>query len=157
TLTYQWLKNNQPIAGATNSTYNTPVLSTANNGETYAVTVTNPVRPAATTPVTVTVNAARPPTVTRDPASVVTNPEQTAAFSVGVDGSAAFHYQWTKDNVVVGDDSPSLTINAVHPSDVGTYQATVKNLAGQATSNGATLKLALPGANLALHKPTFDS
>ena len=157
TLTYQWLKNNQPIPGATNSTYETPVLSTANNGETYAVTVTNPVRPATTTPVTVTVNAARPPTVTKDPASVVTNPGQPTAFSVGVDGSAPFHYQWTKDNVVVGDDSPTLTINAVHPSDVGTYQVTVKNLVGQATSNGATLKLAPPGANLALHKPTFDS
>src|SRR5207249_2796338 len=84
-LTYQWLKNNQPIPGANNSTYDTPVLSTSDNGETYAVTVTNPVQPATTTPVTLTVNAARPPTVTKDPSGVVTNPGQPAGFSVGVD------------------------------------------------------------------------
>jgi len=52
-----WLKNNQPIPGATNSTYDTPALSTADNGETYAVTVTNPVQPATTTPVTVRIPA----------------------------------------------------------------------------------------------------
>jgi hypothetical protein len=157
TVNYQWLKNNSPIPGATGTSYDTPVLSTADNGETYAVTVSNPVNTMSTTPVTLTVNAARPPEVIQDPTSVVTNPGQPATFTVGVNGSSPFHYQWTKDNVVVGDDSPTLNINAVHPSDVGTYQVTVKNLVGQATSNPATLKLAPPGANLALNKKTFDS
>jgi hypothetical protein len=157
TVTYQWLENDQPIPGATNSTYDTPVLSTNDNGETFAVIVANPVGTITTTPVTLTVNAARAPTIVTNPTSVVTNPGQPATFSVVAGGSSPFHYQWSKDGVVVGDDSPNLVINAVQPSDVGNYQVTVTNLVGQATSQQATLKLAPPGANLALNKPTFDS
>lgn len=157
TVSYQWLKNGQAIAGATNPSYDTPILNVGDNGETYAVTVSNPVNSITTTAVTLTVNAARAPVITQDPTSVVTNPGQPAGFSVVAGGSAPFHYQWTKNGIVVGDDAPSLTINAVQSSDVGTYQVTVTNIVGQATSKGATLKLAPPGANLALNKKTFDS
>jgi hypothetical protein len=157
TLTYQWLRNGQAIAGATGSSYDTPVLAVGDNGATYAVTVTNPVNQVTTNAVTLTVNAARPPVISQNPTSVVTNPGQPAGFSVVAGGSAPFHYQWSKDGVIVGDDSPTLTINAVQSSDVGTYQVTVTNLVGQAVSTGATLKLAPPGANLALNKQIFDS
>jgi len=157
TVSYQWLKNNQPIPGAQSSTFDTGVLSTTDNGN-YSVTVGNPVNQITTTPVALTVNAARPPVVTQDPVSVVTNPGQPASFSVGVNGSAPFHYQWVKDGVVVGDDSATLSIAKVAPSDTGSYQVTVTNITGQsATSKPATLKLAPPGANLALNKKTFDS
>ncbi|HEX7816189.1 beta-1,3-glucanase family protein [Dyella sp.] len=157
TINYQWLKNNQPIAGAQSPSYDTPVLTTADNA-TYSVTVSNPVNQITTTPVALTVNAARPPVVTQDPVSVVINPGQPATFSVSVTGSAPFHYQWTKDGVVVGDDASTLTLAKVTPSDTGSYQVTVSNITGQtAVSKAATLKLAPPGANLALNKKTFDS
>jgi len=40
-LVYQWLKNNVVIAGATASTYTTPVTGAADNGSTFSVRVSN--------------------------------------------------------------------------------------------------------------------
>jgi hypothetical protein len=40
-LSYQWRKNSSPIAGATQSSYTTPIASPADNGLTFAVTVSN--------------------------------------------------------------------------------------------------------------------
>jgi hypothetical protein len=40
-LSYQWLKNGDPIAGATQSRYQTPPTNSGDNGSTYAVIVTN--------------------------------------------------------------------------------------------------------------------
>jgi outer membrane protein assembly factor BamB len=40
-LSYQWQKNASPIAGATQSSYTTPMTAPADNGTSFAVTVTN--------------------------------------------------------------------------------------------------------------------
>ena len=40
-LSYQWKKNGTNIPGATSSSYTTPVVSSADNGTKYAVTITN--------------------------------------------------------------------------------------------------------------------
>ncbi len=40
-LTYQWLKNNAPIAGATGGSYTTPATTAADSGATFKVIVTN--------------------------------------------------------------------------------------------------------------------
>jgi outer membrane protein assembly factor BamB len=40
-LSYQWQKNASPIAGATQSSYMTPMTAPADNGTSFAVTVTN--------------------------------------------------------------------------------------------------------------------
>ena len=157
TLSYQWMKNGVAIAGAIAPSYDTPVLGTGDNASQYSVAISNPVNQLVSPAATLTVNAARPPSIIGQPISAVINPGQPATFTVTVDGSAPFHYQWSKDGHAVGDDSATLTIASVQPSDAGSYAVVVSNLAGEATSTAATLKLAPPGANLALGKHTLAS
>ncbi len=40
-LSYQWMENGMAISGATGASYTTPVLTLADNGETFAVVVSN--------------------------------------------------------------------------------------------------------------------
>lgn len=159
TIKYQWMKGSQPIPGANGPTYDTPVLSTSDNGGQYAVVVSNQQSSQASVAVNLTVNAARPPVITGTLASVRANPGQSATFDVGklVAGSAPFHYRWTFGDVPVGGDAPTLTIPVVHQSDVGTYSVEVSNVAGVSAPVSAQLALAPPGANLALQKVTTST
>lgn len=60
-ISYQWLRNGVPIAGATSSSYTTPALSiAADNGTTYSVVITNAVGTVTTSAATLAV-AAPPP------------------------------------------------------------------------------------------------
>jgi hypothetical protein len=54
-LSYQWLKNGIPINGATGSAYTTPAVSSADNGSTFTVQVSNSVGSAISAPATLTV------------------------------------------------------------------------------------------------------
>ena len=159
-LTYQWMKGGAAISGATNTTYDTPVLAAADSNVSYAVVVTNPIGSVPSTAALLTVNAARPPVITNQPGNVRANPGQSAQFSVSVAGSSPFHYKWSHDGTAIGDDNPTLTIASVGNGDVGKYTVTVSNVTGDAnavTSAAATLSLAPPGANLARQKVTYTS
>lgn len=159
TLAYQWMKNNAPIPGATNPTYDTPTLSVADNNVGYSVVVSNfgSSVPSITAPLTV--NAARPPVITGTMADVRANPGQPAIFDAStlVAGTSPFHYKWSHDGTPVGDDLPTLTIPSVQPGDVGTYTVSVSNITGTAATTSAKLTLAPPGANLAREKATLAS
>lgn len=55
--TYQWYKGTSPIAGATASSYTTPILVLADNGAKYSVKVSVPGADVTSAEVTLTVNA----------------------------------------------------------------------------------------------------
>jgi hypothetical protein len=55
-LTYQWLKNNAKISGATSANYTTPPTLSGDSGATFRVTVTNSVTSITSNPATLTVN-----------------------------------------------------------------------------------------------------
>jgi hypothetical protein len=57
-LSYQWQQNGVNIAGATASSYTTPVTTTANSGSTFDVVVSNTAGNAASAKATLTVNPA---------------------------------------------------------------------------------------------------
>lgn len=54
--TYQWRRNGSAIAGATSASYTTPTLTTADNGATYSVVVTNSQGSVTSRDATLTVN-----------------------------------------------------------------------------------------------------
>lgn len=55
---YQWLKNGQPIAGATGASYATPVVTLADNGTKFSVAVSNNVNTDTSAEVTMVVKQA---------------------------------------------------------------------------------------------------
>ncbi len=158
TLTYQWRKNGTAIAGATNATYATPVLTTADNGANFTVVVTNPVNSVTSAAAVVTVNAAVAPGIAQQPISLSVLANNPATFMVGVSGSSPFTYQWQLNGTnLPGANAASYSIFQVQPSNVGNYTVVVTNAAGAVTSAAATLTIAPPGINLALNQPATAS
>lgn len=137
-LSYQWSKNNAPIAGATSSSYTTPVVALADNGATFTVTVTNSVGSTTSTAAVLTVDAA--PAITAQPRSVTVMTLQTATLSVTATGTAPLAYQWSKNGVTIAG-ATSATWNVAGgstPNPTGDYyQVVVSNGLGSVTSDQA--------------------
>src|SRR5437879_4772460 len=141
-LSYQWQKNGVNLAGATSSSYTTPVTTTSDSGSTFAVVVSNSAGTATSSAATLTVNPAPvAPAITTQPANQTVTAGQTATFTVVATGTAPLSYQWQKNGVsMVGATSSSYTTPATTTSDSGsTFAVVVNNMAGTVTSAAATL------------------
>jgi Ig-like domain-containing protein len=68
-LSYQWRRGGASIAGATASTYTTPATTSADNGATFAVVVSNAVGNTTSSPATLTVATTIPGAVQTDVAT----------------------------------------------------------------------------------------
>ena len=157
-LTYQWRKAGAAIAGATAASYTTAALTGADSGASYTVVVANPVNSVTSAAAILTVNPAVAPTITQQPASVSVRANDPVSFSVTATGTSPFSYQWQFGGTnITGANGPSFTIPQVATSDAGTYTVIVSNAAGATASAPATLTIAPPGVNLALHQPTTAS
>jgi len=69
-LGYQWQKNSVNIAGATLASYTTPATTTADNGATFAVVVSNTAGTVTSSAATLTVNPAPAPAIQVSPTSI---------------------------------------------------------------------------------------
>ena len=146
-LTYQWLKNNGAIGGATSATYTTTPTAITDNGATFKCTVTNSVNSATSNAATLTVTAAPvKPTITTQPASQSVTAGQTATFSVAASGTSPLSYQWQKNSFNIGGaTSASYTTPATTLAGSGSaFQCVVTNSVGSVTSNAATLTVNAP-------------
>ncbi len=86
---------------------------------------------------------------TTGPATIVTQPQpqtvdegQPVTFSVAVDGTPPYSFQWKQDGANIGTPTsdPSFTIDRANRADNGaTYSVTVTGAQGTTTSSGATL------------------
>jgi hypothetical protein len=141
-LGYQWQKNGASIAGATAASYTTPVMTTADNGSTFAVAVTNMAGAVTSSAATLTVNPAPvAPTITTAPANQTVTAGQTATFTVVATGTAPLSYQWQKNGAnITGATATSYATALTATADSGsTFDAVVTNTAGTVTSTAATL------------------
>jgi len=141
-LSYQWLKNNSPIAGANSATLTLNTVS-ATDAANYSVTVTNAVGSATSTAATLTVLL--PPGITTQPASASVVQGNSASFSVTATGTAPLNYQWLKNGAPIsGAISNVLTLAAVSTNDAANYSVVVTNSVGTLASSSATLTVLVP-------------
>jgi hypothetical protein len=88
--------------------------------------------------------ASTPPSITSQPVSADVTVGQTANFSVAVTGTAPFSYQWQKNGTAISAaTSSSYTTPPATAADNGAlFTVVVRNSAGSAASNAATLNVA---------------
>ena len=141
-LSYRWMKGGSTISGATSSSYTTPATTSADNGSQFTVEVSNTAGHATSSAATLTVSAAAVvPSITTEPANQTVTAGQTATFSVVATGTPPLSYRWMKGGTtILGATSSSYTTPATTSADNGSqFKVVVSNIAGNATSNPATL------------------
>ena len=142
-LSYQWLFNDSPIAGATNSNYTRPALQPADAGN-YSVLVTNIAGNVTSSNATLVVN--EPPVISTDPPDRAVKVGTNVTFTVGALGTSPLRYQWQFNAAAIAGATNSwFTITGVDWSHGGDYSVTVTNVAGIAASSPAVLTV-LPAA-----------
>ena len=143
---YQWRKIGVAIAGATGSTYTTPITVISDSGSTFDVVVTNALGTVTSNAATLTVNLTPvAPTITAQPVSQAVAPGASVTFSVVATGIPAPGYQWQKDNVnIIGAIGSSFAIAITKLADAGAYTVLVTNTTGSVMSSGAALTFLSP-------------
>ena len=143
-LTYQWLKDDNEIADATNASFTLTNVQ-ASDAANYTVVVTNAVG-SVTSSAAALVITGLPPTIVTPPVARTVGAGTTVTFSVTASGSPTLTYQWRKATVNLtntgnasGVTTPTLTLTNVQSSDIASYDVVVTNTSGSATSTAATL------------------
>lgn len=137
-LRYQWLRDGQPIAGATDSQYHASMSLPGSFA--YSVVVSN--GQASTTSRVAQVRALaaqRPPEVLTQPTNQTAVVGGDLTLIVGADGAPLpDRYQWKKDGVdIPGATGAKLRLQNVGMESAGSYTAVAFNVFGSATSNPA--------------------
>ena len=98
------------------------------------------------------------PVIINQPASLSTIEGGTAAFTIGVDGSAPLTYQWFHDgSALVGQTDRLLSLTAVAVAQQGGYYVTITNNFGAVTSAVASLFVDAPTNATILVQPYGDT
>lgn len=145
-ITYQWNENGAPISGATSATYTTPATTSADNGASFTVTVTNSVNSLTSAPATLTVTSApTAPTIITQPLNVSVSQGNPASFYVVATGTAPLSYQWSTSGTPIPDatDVTYTTPATTSVDNNAQFTVTVTNGAGSITSSAATLSVTL--------------
>jgi hypothetical protein len=141
TLSYQWRKAGAAISGATSAAYTLPAVTGADAGN-YDVVVSNSAGSVISSVATLTVSSppgATAPAITTQPAAQTATVGASASFSVVASGGS-LAYQWFKNGSAIGNaTSSTYSIASVSSADAGSYNVTVSNSAGSATSSAAVL------------------
>ncbi len=140
-ISYQWLKNQQPIPNAVSSTLVFSSITEEDEAQ-YAVVISNAVGSVISPPASLTVND--PVRFVSHPSNMSVGETEPASFSVSVSGTGPFSFQWRQSGVPLS--LPSATTATLHLTstslaDQGTYDVVVTNTVGSFTSLPATLQV----------------
>ena len=153
-LSYQWLKDGNPLADGGNLTGSgTNRLTLANlvtnDSGNYSVIITNAL--GSVTSSIVALSVILPPTILAQPQSLVTAAGSSAALNVVADGPAPLTYRWLKNGGSLADgikfsgtSSNVLTLANLATNDSGGFSVVVANQGGAITSSVATVTVLLP-------------
>lgn len=99
-----------------------------------------------------------PPTIVTQPSSVSAVGGGTAAFTVGVTGSAPLNYQWYFNNApLVVQTNHNLVLGSLSPNQTGDYFVVVTNGFGSVTSSVAPLFVDAPTYPTIVWQPYGDT
>jgi sugar lactone lactonase YvrE len=141
-LGYQWRKDGQNIAGATQATYAIGAAQAADVGS-YDVVVTNPAGSALSSAASLGVGA--PPVLVKGPVGGSVLAGGTIALSVSATGDGVT-YQWRKNGLnISGATGSVLTLRRAVASDAGRFDVVVANPYGVVAP--------APAAEVAVHVP----
>jgi alpha-tubulin suppressor-like RCC1 family protein len=150
-LAYQWLVNDVPIRYETNPRILVSAIRATQNGEQYALRVTQPNgRTIVSNPAILTVAAAAPvfgPESSPEPLDAEVSEGANATFSVQVISSASYTLQWSRSTddgtnwvPLQGETSPVLVLpNVANADDGDLVRATATNTGGSTDSRNARL------------------
>lgn len=146
TLSYQWADSSGPISGATSATYTTPATTSANNGDSYTVTVTSGLGAVTSTPVTLTVAQPTSVAITTQPASQSVVVGQSATLTVIATGSPTLTYQWYQagSGVIAGATQSTYTTPVYTATGPQSYYVVVVNPLGTLQSSTAVVTVNAP-------------
>jgi hypothetical protein len=140
---YQWYHNNVSVLGATSTSFTLTNIQTGNNGDTFFVVVNNPIAPATSTQVTLTVTN-KAPTIITQPAVAVVDPSGNTNFTVVAQGQDTLSYQWRKDGTPISDGgiysgatTATLSVTGAQLSDAGFYSVVVTDGASLSTTSAS--------------------
>jgi len=139
---YQWRRNGVDIAGAITATYETPVLTLADDGARYTVKLGNRAGEVISNEALLRVSAqVEAPTIVTQPRELPVRVGRAAVFFVEAQGTAPLHYQWQRDGVdIEGANEALYQLSAVSAEDDGAmFRVIVSNAAGSVTSAAARL------------------
>ena len=140
-LSYQWYKNGQ-LLGSTASNLVFAAVTAADGGI-YAVVVRNDAGAVTSEPAGVTVQERL--RFTLQPASQTVAVGARVAFSVAVEGTPPFTYQWRRQGTnLIGAANAVLSLDHAQVADAGGYSVVVTNPAGTLTSDDAILTVLEP-------------
>lgn len=139
--TYKWYRGGLLLRDMTGLYSDTLSISNAQAKDSgaYTVSITNVAGSVTSAVATVTVIPATPQ-ISAAPAARSVNLGQPVTFTVGVQGSAPFTYQWRRNgSILSGQTAATLAFGSAQIADTAVYSVTVSNSFGSTTSTGASL------------------
>ncbi len=144
-LSYQWLKNGEPIADETENTLALQAINHEDEGI-YSCEITNACGTIASEEVALEVYT--PLTLLTQPLSQNVCPGEELILSVEISGEEPISYQWKKDGTdLLNATGSSLIIDNASPDDEGVYSCEISNICGSITSTEAMVKVIILSAD----------
>ena len=147
-LSYQWYKDQNPIDGEIAATLTIAGI-TLNDAADYYCQISNFCGNVKSNNAHLTVDT--PPTMDVQPESAIQCTGTSYTFSVSVNGTPSFSYQWYLDNgdgplPIEGATNSSYTIQSLGINNGGVYVCEITNQCGSIISDPVTLYIEVPPA-----------
>lgn len=143
-ISYQWYKNDALLTGEISHQLNLIDLQFADSGSFYYCNLTNSLSDINTD--TVLLHVLKKPSIKTEPKSQTIKVDSTVTFTVIIDGSGPFTYQWYENGEIITNATLNYyNIDSVKLADNGKqYSCKISNAIGFVISNSALLSVEEP-------------